>query len=117
MSPTTWSVLDEELTTNTRRQEGGKAIEGFSSIEVLGAKGPIQCIAAPSCPDGVVYCLDPSSWLLAHNAEAPVFIIQEDGLKIQRHASEDAFELRCASQVQLGCRAPGRNFVVKVTSS
>lgn len=114
MSPLTFGALDEELGSQVQRNQGGQAVDGFSGLSIIGAKGPVKCMAAPYCPDGLVYVLDPATWCLYYNGEAPVFIIKDDGLRIRAIYNEDAFELRCHTDMQLGCKAPANNLVVTV---
>ena len=111
MSFNTLRNLVLELDSQVQRSGGGKASGGFSSVEVYGPKGPIQCVGSSFCPDDRAYLLQKNTWEFVSMGDA-VSIINEDGSRIVRRDSSDAFEVRAVSFSNLACRAPGRNCVI-----
>jgi hypothetical protein len=91
--------------------EVGEAKVGFQGVVVHGASGPITVLADRNIRNSRAYLLDMSTWKLCSRGPL-THILNQDGLKIQRSASADSYEVRIGSYSQLGCMAPGKNGVV-----
>lgn len=85
---------------------------GFESFKILGPAGVIEVFPDAYCPKGKAYLLTRSTWTIGSADPVPQFI-DNDGSVLDRHASEDAFEIRLRAYWNLYCNAPGHNAVVK----
>lgn len=87
-------------------------VVGFRGVMVHGAAGPIKVVADRFCPDQKAYLLEMKSWELM--STGPLVGLMDDDMKMLRQASADAYEVRCGSYYNLGCKAPGHNGVVSL---
>lgn len=108
MSHDTYRLLNDEMGSKVQRGQGGKAIGGFSGLEVIGLKGPIECLPATFCQSDVMWLLSMESLTLYSMGDA-IQILDQDGKKICRRDAADKLETRCACFANLGCNAPGHN--------
>jgi len=108
MSHGTYRRLVNELGSKVQRDEGGKAVGGFTGCDIIGPRGTIKCIPSTFCQGTVVWLLTMDTWVLCSMLD-PVHIIKPDGLMIRAVYNEDTFECRVGSYANLGCRNPGAN--------
>ena len=88
---------------------------GFQSVKVHGGREPVEIVPDVNCPAGRIYLLDESSWgLYSADGDEVIQIVREDGLTMLRSTGADAFDMRLASELEIGCNAPGKNCVIKV---
>lgn len=85
-----------------------EGIVGFDSFKIRTSAGAVDVIADPNCPPGVGYLLQMNTWCLKTLGPAP-HLKKEDGLVLERHATEDAYEVTWRFWGELGCYAPGYN--------
>jgi hypothetical protein len=91
-----------------RSAEGKIAGIAFDAVVIHGDKGRIKVVPDPDCQLNTVYGLELKSWEL--NSVGPVpKILMLDGLRIQRQASADGYEVRTGYYAQPSCDAPGHN--------
>jgi len=95
--------------------KGNVANMAFKAVTVHGDHGPIKVIADPDCPKGTAFGLEMKSWTLLSAGQAPK-ILMRDGLRIQRQASADGYEVRCGYYANLACDAPGHNVRINMPS-
>jgi len=88
---------------------------GFRGITINGPKGTIKVIPDQNCPDDVAYMLQLNTFKLYSLGKA-VRVIDTDGLNMLRQAAADGVEVRWGSYHQLGCKAPGFNARVTLSS-
>ncbi len=87
---------------------------GFRGVQINGANSVIDCFPDRSCPDGVVYLLTMSDWVLRSQDEAPHILKYLDQIEILRVPGEDACELRIGLYGNMYCKKPGHSGVVQV---
>jgi len=88
---------------------------GFRGMIINGPRGPIKVIPDQNCPSYVAYMLQLDVWKLYSLGKAPK-ILDTDGLKMLRDASSDSVQIRVGYYAQVGCRAPGWNVRVKLST-
>lgn len=116
MSYATFSSLEKALGTKVQYVDVKMNAEiGFRGIMVNGPRGPIKCIPDQNCPANRVFGLQLNTWKLYSLGKA-VRVIDTDGLQMLRQASADGVEVRYGFYGNLGCRAPGWNINIQVTS-
>lgn len=96
--------------TETTAAGGGGSVAriSYSGFLIDGDEGPIKVISDRSCPANVAWALTSSGWTL--NSIGPATkILMKDGLRIQRQASSDGYEVRCGFYGNVGCDSPGFN--------
>jgi len=81
---------------------------GGMSISLVTPSGKLMVSAAPKIQDGDAWLLTKNSWDFKSAGPYPA-TISEDGMKWQRVATADAFEMRDDGIGALGCRLPGAN--------
>jgi len=86
----------------------------FRGIQINNPKGkPVTVLADQSCQDDVAWGLQMDTWKLYSLGSAPK-LLNQDGNKVLREATEDGVEVRCGYYAQVGCRGPGRNIRLKI---
>jgi hypothetical protein len=107
----------ENKTTITRDKSRSSDAEVFyEGVRILGASGPATVYADPFCPKGYAYGLQMDTWCL-HTLGEIGSVLDEDGSTMLREYNADAIEIRMVTFGQLGCEAPGYNFVATLPSS
>lgn len=93
--------------TQTQAQSGKGMVANvaYKGVLIDGDHGPIETIAANKCPATKSWMLQKDTWTLATTKKA-VGILREDGLRIQRQASADGYEIRTGGYGNLGCNGP-----------
>jgi hypothetical protein len=87
----------------------------FKGVKVESGAGSVTVLADPHCPVGVAYMLQMNTWKLYHMKGFP-HVADEDGIRVLRKATEDAYEVRFRYWAQLGCNAPGHNARITLAS-
>jgi hypothetical protein len=86
----------------------------FRGIQINNPKGkPVTVLADQSCQDDVAWGLQMDTWKLYSLGSAPK-LLNQDGNKVLREATEDGVEVRCGYYAQIGCRGPGKNIRLKI---
>jgi hypothetical protein len=80
----------------------------FEGLYVVGPTGPIKVFPDYNCPQGQDYTLQMDTWTLAGTGDFP-YIDAQDGNRILREESADAYEGRIVGDLQFYCEAPGYN--------
>lgn len=115
----TGSRVQYPRSTGKRMAKGSSgdiASISFQSLELQGDYGVMDVIPAPKCPQGRAYCLTMDTWELCSIGEIPK-ILMRDGLRIQRQATSDGYEVRIGGYGNAVCAQPGRNGVVLLPAS
>lgn len=81
---------------------------GFKALCVQGDYGTIKVVPDRDCPVDIAYGLKLDTWKCMSVGNTPK-IIQRDGLRIQRAATDDADQVRIVSYWNLGCISPVDN--------
>jgi hypothetical protein len=113
-------LLDDLDTTSAQGetiQRAANDVAGvyYSGVRIQTAIGPVEVFQDFQVPKGRCYLLNMDSWTLHSIGEAPQFI-EEDGTRLLRSGSADAFEFRLCYHAQLACDAPLFNAVVTLPS-
>lgn len=112
-SPTNWTNLSKKLGSKTERSQGGKAVIGFSYIEISTAGGVVRLYSDPDCPPSVAYVLQTDTWTRHHLRDFP-HVVMDDGLKSIRQTDDDGIEVRWRYWAEDACTAPAYNGVLKL---
>lgn len=81
---------------------------GFEAIKIHGDAGTIQVYSDINCQVGLAWGLQMDTWKLWSMGQMPR-ILDEDGLRIERQASADGYEVRVGYYGNLVCANPGAN--------
>jgi hypothetical protein len=81
---------------------------GFRALVVHTAKGDVKVLGDADCAKSTAYGLVMNTWKLDSTGEAPE-IFEDDGLRMIRSASADAYEVQLGYYAQIWCNAPGYN--------
>ena len=84
---------------------------GYDAIVVHTAAGVLRLIGDPWCPYEKSYMMKMDTWELVSVGSFPR-LLNTDGNRILRLATEDAYEVRVGGYTQLFCNAPGHNCVI-----
>jgi hypothetical protein len=83
---------------------------GYRSLNIEGPDGTIRVFSDVNMPRGKFALLDMETWILK-SAKGVPRILDDDGLKILREASNDGYQWRMGGYFQPGCEAPGLNLI------
>lgn len=111
VNPTDWSAIEKSQqgrVVYNRVDSFDDPEIGFKSLVITGPKGPVDFVSDVYCPTGNGYLLQPDTWLFYSMGEIPR-IIEEDGLRMLRSATSDAYEVRGVWRGAPACTAPGWN--------
>lgn len=86
---------------------------GFEGITFVGPKGKVAAFGTPHCKTDRVYALQKDTWRFLTMRKFPEFI-EDDGLTIRRHATEDSYSWEMVGYGQLACKMPGKNGVIRL---
>ena len=114
MNHADYGLLLSELNTAVQYTEIKAHDNGdisFSAMRLHTPSGTISVVPDHNCPPGRAYLLQMDTWKLYSLGAAPK-ILQTDGMRLLREASNDGVEVRVGYYAQLGCRAPGWNCVI-----
>lgn len=109
-------ALENKSTIDKAQGKASDAEMYFEGVKILGASGKATCYADPFCPKGYAYGLQMDTWCL-HTMGEIGSVLDEDGSTMLREYNADAIEIRMVTFGQLGCEAPGYNFVATLPSS
>lgn len=115
MNYSNFGVLEKSLGSKVQYVDVNTTVGiAFRGIQINNPKGkPVICLADQSCQDDVAWGLQMDTWKLYSLGAAPK-LLNQDGNKVLREASEDGVEVRCGYYAQLGCRGPGKNIRLKI---
>ena len=107
-----------ELQTNIRSAETGDVIVGFSGYKCLCGGRAVKIYPARSCQSTRVWGLQLDTWTLWHAGKLINWLGEDyTGNKMQPSQNDDAAESRLGGYMNLGCSAPGYNWVAKINAS
>ncbi len=86
---------------------------GFRGVNLTFGANTVEVYDDPNCPVDTAWFLDMKTLKLCSRGTAPK-ILDKDGLKIQRAATSDSYQVRCGFYGNLGITLPGRNLRVTV---
>jgi hypothetical protein len=112
LSPNKYNSLAKSVRQNQYFMNNSKAEVGFEAIKFPTPAGVWSVVPATFCPDSYGYALDMNTWKLLDFGTGIPDIVQDDGNMLFRSASEDSFEVRIASYLQVCCSNPSRNGVI-----
>lgn len=81
---------------------------GFKSVQLMGAKGPIDIVPDLNCPSGGGWMLTKNTWSFETLKSAPR-ILNLDGNDMRASATADSYIFRIGYYGNLICEAPGYN--------
>lgn len=110
MNPLRISSLIREADSKLVRDEKTSAKIGRSAFTLHTPAGEQTIYGDPFCPVAQTYGLNIKTWELISSGEAPE--IADDDFKMLRESDQDAYEVRMAGYLQLGCHKPGENLVI-----
>ena len=87
----------------------------FSGVELFADHGVIKVVPDKDCPLGRAFLVQMDTWKLYSLGRSPR-IFQTDGLSMLRQATDDGIEVRAMYYAQAGCRAPGWNCNVTLST-
>ncbi len=109
-----YATLEKTLGAKIRYKDVEVAGISFRGIEVSGPQGTITVMPDRDCPENRMYMLQMDTWAL-YSLKEPVQLLDQDGNKMLRESSADAYEVRIGGYFQLGCTSPGSNCVLVFT--
>ena len=122
MNPEDAYQLDWELgtkrqyeTVTAQSASGSVGTIGYDSIRVVTPGGSVKVCADHNCPKGVAWMLQMDTWILASLGPAAGWLM-DDGNRILRASTSDAYEGRMGGYMNLGCRAPGWNARLNISA-
>ncbi len=104
-----FSDLSKEMGSQANQTNFKMGSLGFAGINLMTPAGEIKVVPDRSCPNGVAYLLNMSSWYLGHSGPAPINVVDEDGHPFIRSTTDDAYNARLYSYCNLICTSPGQN--------
>lgn len=117
MSPQSYSAFQKALGARAVYTEWeGPAEIMYKGIVINGAAGEIRVMADRNLPGYTCHLLTMSTWVLLSTDDAPNIFDYDDDTQMLRMGSYDSAELRVGWYANLGCRAPGWNALVKLSS-
>ena len=81
---------------------------GFRGIKVFSGKMPVTVLADQTVPSNKLWIAQMNTWELA-SLKKSIRILDQDGNKALRLATEDAEQIRIGGYKQFVCYAPGFN--------
>lgn len=100
--------------TEISESENGRV--GIRGLKIIGPEGEAMLFATRNCPSDRVRAMCTEDWTLFSTGE-PIELLSEDGLTMRASPTADTYESRWFFQGNLGCHAPVRQGVLKVTST
>ena len=107
----------QELNTTIRNADGD-IIVGFNGYKVLCGGRPVKVYADRNCPSVRIYGLQLDTWTLWHTGKLINWLGEDyTGNKMQPSQNDDAAESRLGGYMNVGCSAPGYNWVAQTNAS
>lgn len=123
LNPKNWNDLQLSLEGSsvrsravTVRGSGEAGNFGFNALQMNTDAGEVSFISDPDCPVDVMWLLDQESWALGYSGSDLVRMLDADGLRVMREASNDGVEWRLKFRGNLATNAPGHNMRVAISS-
>jgi hypothetical protein len=107
----TFTDIVNALETKVRYVDATEGEIGFRGVEIVTPAGSVEVFADINCPDSNAYMLELDSWKLCALKDPVVGFGIHGGTEINLlpYYQGDAYELRLASRLNLGCKAPSHN--------
>jgi hypothetical protein len=124
LHPHEFGQLVRELGDRARFEKviptGGKGMKimghiGFDAVVLSVGSGTIKVLADPFCQRFTGWMLQMDTWKIVGYQE-PGWLKPSDGMEILRQGDGDAVEGRMGTYYQLGCKAPGSNVRLDLTT-
>lgn len=105
-NPTDWGKIEEELHTQLQREPTKEVVDGFTSIVIETANGPLRIVSEPQVPRGRYFILAQND-IAWHTPSGTVCeMVDQDGSIVSRMASSNDLELRPVSYIATVMGAP-----------
>ena len=106
MNPTDWGKVEEELHTQLQREPTKEVTDGYTSIIIESANGPLKLVSEPQVPRGRYFILAQND-IAWHTPSGTVCeMVDQDGSIVSRMASSNDLELRPVSYIATVMGAP-----------
>jgi hypothetical protein len=112
INPARWTQLTQIATSRGYRMlTGATATIGYNYIEIVHGEMRAECISCPSADSSDIFFLkmDDDGWCVRSVGGGWPKIVNGDGLKILRAASDDKYEFRTGSFFHFGVRGINLN--------
>jgi hypothetical protein len=114
-NPTDWGKVEEELHTQLQRAPTQEVKDGYTSIVIESANGPIRLVSEPQVPRGRVFILAQND-IAWHTPSGTVCeMVDQDGSIVSRMASSNDLELRPVSYIAAVMKAPYKHCHISAT--
>lgn len=114
-NPTDWGRIEEELHTQLQRPPSQEVTDGYTSITVETANGPLKIISEPQVPRGRYFVLAQGD-IAWHTPSGTVCeMVDQDGSIVSRMASSNDLELRPVSYIATVMGAPFKHCHISAT--
>lgn len=107
INPVDWGKCEEELHSQGQREAyGDSATDGYMSLTINTANGPLKLISEPNVPRGRLFILAQNdiAWHTANGAVAE--FVDQDGSIVSRMANSNDLEMRPVSYIAAVMGAP-----------
>lgn len=114
-NPTDWGRIEEELHTAMQRAPDQSVKDGFTSITIETANGPLMIISEPQVPRGRYFVLAQNDigW---HTPSGTICeMVDQDGSIVSRMANSNDLELRPVSYIATVMGAPFKHCHISAT--
>lgn len=117
VNPVDWGKAEEEFHTQGQREAyGDSATDGYMSLTVNTANGPLKLISEPNVPRGRMFLLAQNdiAWHTANGAVAE--FVDQDGSIVSRMPSSNDLEMRPVSYIAAVMGAPFKHCHISATA-
>jgi hypothetical protein len=116
LSPERFGYLEKALGTKRDYVDVEVSADiGFRALRVVGPHGDIKVLTDPFCPDAYGFGLTLSTWEMKSLKKLfrPMLQNANNQFKMIDRVDADGVEIRYGYRANLGCKAPGRNIILK----
>jgi hypothetical protein len=116
LSPERFGYLEKALGTKRDYVDVEVSSDiGFRMLRVVGPHGDIKVMTDPFCPDSYGFGLTMKTWELKSLKKLfrPMLQNANNQFKMIDRVDADGVEIRYGYRANLGCKAPGRNIILK----
>jgi hypothetical protein len=114
-NPTDWGNIEEQLHTQLGRAPDKEVSDGFTSIVIESANGPLKIVSEPQVPRGRYFILAQGD-IAWHTPSGTVCeMVDQDGSIVSRMASSNDLELRPVSYIATVMGAPFKHCHISAT--
>jgi hypothetical protein len=117
INPVDWGKCEEELHSQGQRESyGDSATDGYMSLTINTANGPLKLISEPNVPRGRLFLLAQNdiAWHTANGAVAE--FVDQDGSIVSRMPSSNDLEMRPVSYIAAVMGAPFKHCHISLTA-